>query len=152
MARRIPSKCWQTRQPGKFEGKPNTLCALALHRIDNVEEYWQEIADPTGYDINSAAARKELMTLYSDTPVELRLRISLYLYTRLTENPLCDNQVIEPAGDNWWHLTCSIQDSQGLRLFLLSNAAYIKVISPSDVRVYVQGRLQQAVALYDAQD
>jgi hypothetical protein len=28
------------RQPGKFEGKPNTLCALALHRTDNVKEYW----------------------------------------------------------------------------------------------------------------
>jgi predicted DNA-binding transcriptional regulator YafY len=56
--------------------------------------------------------------------------------------------MIEPAGNNWWHLTFSIQDSQGLRLFLLSSATYIKVISPSNIRAYVQERLQQAVSLY----
>ena len=41
-----------------------------------------------------------------------------------------------------------ILDSQGLRLFLMSNAAYIEVIGPLELREHVRDQLLKAVALY----
>ncbi|MFV1943856.1 WYL domain-containing protein [Pseudomonas luteola] len=139
--------------PDKPRGKhgsngPNELCALTLHRIEAVDDCVDIIPDPADYDVNSQAARKDLFTLYSLEPVALKLRIRDQLYIRLSENPLCDNQVIEPAGNEWWNLTCAIQDSQGLRLFLLANADCIEVVAPSDLRAHVRNSLQAAVALY----
>lgn len=66
----------------------------------------------------------------------------------MSENPLTDEQVIVPHGEQHWDLSCSLYDTQGLRLFLLSNAADIEVIAPATLRSHVHQTLQRAVTLY----
>jgi predicted DNA-binding transcriptional regulator YafY len=74
--------------------------------------------------------------------------LSANLYNRLWENPLADDQVLQQQSDGWWKLTCRIRDSQGLRLFLLSNAADIEVKKPAILRAHVHDTLQRALSLY----
>ncbi|WP_348635636.1 WYL domain-containing protein [Pseudomonas sp. BP6] len=47
-----------------------------------------------------------------------------------------------------WVLTCQLKDSLGLRLFLLSNAAGIEVLAPSELREYVCEKLHEALERY----
>ncbi|HDS1695122.1 putative DNA-binding transcriptional regulator YafY [Pseudomonas sp. BP6] len=45
-------------------------------------------------------------------------------------------------------MTCQLKDSLGLRLFLLSNAAGIEVLAPSELREYVCEKLHEALERY----
>ena len=140
-------------EPGKPRGKyssngPKSMCALMLHRIVKIEPGKRTIEDPDDYDIHSFEAQQHLMTIHDEAPVDLVLRLSANLYNRLWENPLTDDQELQQDSDGWWKLTCSIQDSQGLRLFLLSNAADIEVKKPANLRAHVHDTLQRALSLY----
>ena len=137
-----------TRRAKYGSNGPNTLCGLMLHRIVEVSDSSRNIPDPVGYDLHSLEVQKHLVSIYSDEPVQLRLRLGPVMHTRLTENALCENQRILPVGDARWELTCRIHDTQGLRLFLMSNAAEIEVCEPASLRAYVKDSLAKAVALY----
>lgn len=134
---------------GKYSSNgPNQLCALMLHRITRVEPGKRTIDDPQGYDIHSDEARKDLVSLH--TPPQLtRLRLSDNLYNRLSENPLDKDQKLAPDGDKWV-LTCTIRDTQGLRLFLMANAADIEVLAPQPLRDHVRQKLAAALSTYEA--
>lgn len=139
--------------PDKPRGKygsngPGNLCALMLHRIVAVDTGRLNIADPEGYDVHSLEAQRHLMSIHGDREIRLELRLSANLYNRLWENPLADDQVLQPDGAEHWTLTCDILDSQGLRLFLLSNAGDIEVKQPATLRAHVRDTLRKAVQLY----
>ncbi|MFK8328615.1 helix-turn-helix transcriptional regulator [Pseudomonas sp. BJa5] len=133
---------------GKYSSNgPGTLCALMLHRVVSVRTTVATIAEPPGYDPASTEAQRDLVTIHGDGPVDLQLRLSPNLHNRLTENPLCDNQVL--TQDRYgWVLACRLEDTQGLRLFLLSNAADIEVLAPARLRAHVRETLDAALALY----
>lgn len=133
---------------GKYSSNgPGQTCVLMLHRMLDVQTCWQTIAEPVGYDVHAQGVQKDLMTIHSDGPIDLELRLSDNLHNRLSENPLAQGQVIiqQPEG---WLLRCQIADTQGLRLFLLSNAGDIQVLAPPQLRAHVRGVLQQALAQY----
>ncbi|CAG8865203.1 hypothetical protein PS627_01156 [Pseudomonas fluorescens] len=140
-------------EPGTVRGKyssngPGTLCALMLHRMVSVRNTVVTVAEPAGYDPASLETQRDLVTIHSAGAVDLRLRLSPNLHNRLTENPLCDNQRMtqDPYG---WVLECQVEDTQGLRLFLLSNAADIEVLAPTELRMHVRRTLGKALELYD---
>ena len=136
-------------QRGKYSSNgPRTLCALMLHRMLAVKTSWLDVPGPPHYDVNSLDAQKHLMTIHGEAPVPLKLRLSANLHNRLSENPLADDQVIVPQSDQHWDLSCSLYDTQGLRLFLLSNAADIEVLAPATLRTHVHQTLLRAVTLY----
>lgn len=137
------------RPRGKYGSNgPGELCALMLHRIVEVDTGRLNIPDPDNYDVHSLEAQRHLMTIHGDREIRLELRLSANLYNRLWENPLADDQKLEPEGGEHWRLSCDILDSQGLRLFLMSNAADIEVIGPLELREHVRDQLLKAVALY----
>lgn len=134
---------------GKYSSNgPGKTCALMLHRMKEVNTYWQDIPEMDSHDVRGAPVQKDLMTIHSDGPVDVELRLSNNLQNRLSENPLADGQVIT-LRTNGWMLTCKIADTQGLRLFLLSNAADIQVVAPFYLRDHVRGVLKQALQNYD---
>ncbi|MBD0681666.1 WYL domain-containing protein [Pseudomonas sp. PSB11] len=140
-------------EPGARRGKyssngPKTQCALMLHRVVAVGESGWEIPEPEDFDVNSLEAQKHLMTIHGDEPVELRLRLGANLHNRLTENPLADDQTMVQSIDGKWDLNCTLRDTQGLRLFLLSNADEIEVLGPLVIREHVRETLRRAVAHY----
>ena len=140
-------------EPGAKRGKyssngPNTMCALMLHRVVAVTESSRHICEPDDYDVNSVEAQKHLMTIHGDDPVQLTLRLGANLHNRLVENPLAENQVMVPSVDGKWELNCTLHDTQGLRLFLLSNADEIEVLAPVVIRAHVRDTLRRAVSLY----
>jgi predicted DNA-binding transcriptional regulator YafY len=132
---------------GKYSSNgPNKLCALMLHRITQVGPGKRNPIEPEGYDIHSDEAQKDLVSIHSP-PQLTRLRLSDNLYNRLSENPLDINQTLAPYGDSWL-LTCEIRDTQGLRLFLMANAADIEVLEPQALRDHVHKLLSAAVKNY----
>ena len=134
---------------GKYSSNgPKTMCALMLHRMVDVKASWLKIADPENYDVNSLEAQKHLMTIHGDDPVQLKLRLGPNLQNRLTENPLAEDQVVVQYADDKWDLSCTLHDTQGLRLFLLSNAGDIEVLEPPLIRAHVRDTLRRAASVY----
>jgi predicted DNA-binding transcriptional regulator YafY len=133
---------------GKYSSNgPGTTCALMLHRMLNVTMAREDVPEPANYDVRSPNAQRDLMTVHADEPIDLELRLRDNLHNRLTENALAADQVVEREGARWL-LRCKILDTQGLRLFLLSNAADIEVIAPSQLRDHIRGELKDALAQY----
>ncbi|MEX5507304.1 WYL domain-containing protein [Pseudomonas putida] len=150
----VTEEQWLGRAPdpdvprGKYSSNgPNTLCALMLHRITKVEPGKRIIDDPEGYDIHSDEAQKDLVTLHSPAK-KTRLRLSENLYNRLSENPLDKSQKLLQEGDKWL-LTCKVRDTQGLRLFLMANAADIEVLEPLALRAHIHEMLTLALKTYE---
>lgn len=140
-------------EPGAKRGKyssngPKTLCALMLHRVVAVTESSRYIPEPEDLDVNPLETQKHLMTIHGDEPVELRLRLGANLHNRLTENRLADDQTMVQSSDEKWDLNCTVRDTQGLRLFLLSNSDEIEVLGPPVIRTHVRDALLRAVSLY----
>jgi len=53
-----------------------------------------------------------------------------------------------PDGDKWL-LTCKVRDTQGLRLFLMANAADIEVLEPLALRAHIHEMLTLALKTYE---
>lgn len=152
----VASEQWHGDEPtpgsprGKYSSNgPGRTCALMLHRMVDVREGWEHVEEPDGYDVRSADAQRDLITVHGDQSVKLTLRLSENLHNRLTENALAVDQVVVADGERWL-LRCEILDTQGLRLFLLSNAADIEVVSPAHLRDHIRDQLKAALAQYDA--
>lgn len=139
-------------EPGSKRGKyssngPKSMCALMLHRMTKVEPGKRLIDDPENYDVHSHSAQKDLVTIYTSAPEQIKLRLSANLHNRLSENPLAKDQKLVLDGENWL-LTCNLHDTQGLRLFLMSNAADIEVLEPLDLRTHIHETLSAAMGFY----
>lgn len=134
---------------GKYSSNgPGKTCALMLHRMVEVDTHWMDIPELTTYDLRSVEVQKDLMTIHGGGPIDIELRLSDNLHNRLSENPLAEGQVMTTSAEGWM-LTCQIADTQGLRLFLLSNAGDIQVVAPRHLRDHVRGVLKQALEIYD---
>lgn len=133
---------------GKYSSNgPGRQCVLMLHRLISVETYWRDTPEPEGYRFGSFEVQRDLMTIHHEAPIELRLRLESNLLNRLTENPLSENQQIKHIHDGAI-LECSIQDTQGLRLFLMSNADEIEVLGPDYLRDHIKHALHRALEKY----
>ncbi len=127
----------------------STLSVLQLHRFQTVTMLREDAQAVADYNINAPQVRKDLLSLYSTEPTELRLRLTFNLYKRLSENRLSSDQVITQDGPDAWTLTCRVADGQGLRLWLLSNADQIEVLGPAHLRRHIRDCLRDALAAYD---
>lgn len=137
---------------GKYSSNgPGKTCALMLHRMLSVESDWQDIIDPLDYDAKSFDIQKDLISIHAEEPIDLKLRLSANLHNRLEENPLTEQQMLIKK-QNGWTLECRLLDTQGLRLFLLSNAADIAVMAPSHLRAYMRDTLESALQMYQANE
>lgn len=133
---------------GKFSSNGSgRTCVLMLHRMVDVRSHWQQIPEPAGYDVSAMDVQKDLMTIYGDEVIDLELCLSANLHNRLSENPLALDQIMVSQGKQW-NLKCRMHDSQGLRLFLLSNASDIQVLAPAYLREHVRGVLSDALEKY----
>lgn len=151
----VARETWHGEEPaegsprGKYSSNgPGQMAALMLHRMVEVSLALESVAEPSDYDVRSAEAQRDLMTIHSAGPIDLVLRLTESLSNRLAENALADDQQIDPDGDRWL-LRCSVQDSQGLRLFLLSNAPHIEVIAPLGLRKHIHSELKVALSQYE---
>ena len=138
--------------PGFPRGKYSSngigkTCALMLHRMLDVRVARDAIQEPEGFDVRSIEVQRDLITVHGDETIELVLRLKENLHNRLTENALAANQQVERDGDRWL-LRCELLDTQGLRLFLMSNAADVEVVSPLHLRCHVREQLETALAQY----
>ncbi len=96
----------------------------------------------------SFALPTRLMASPDLDPVERPVLLVGNLHNRLTENRLADNQSMVQSSDGKWDLNCTLRDTQGLRLFLLSNADEIEVLGPPVIRAHVRDALRRAVIFY----
>ncbi|MGO4802249.1 helix-turn-helix transcriptional regulator [Pseudomonas sp. W22_MBD1_FP4] len=152
----VESEQWpsgESPEPGASRGKyssngPGMTCVLMLHRVVSVNTSFLNIPEPKNYRFDSFAVQKDLMTVHGKDAIDLLLRLEPNLLNRLTENRLSETQEIEPA-EVGAILKCSVQDTQGLRLFLMSNANEIEVLQPDYLREHIRKTLSKALRMYD---
>lgn len=133
---------------GKYSSNgPGKTCVLMLHRVVSVRTDFLDIPGPENYDFKSFEVQRDLMTVYGKDEIDLVLRLEPNLLNRLTENRLSETQKIE-ATETGAILKCSVQDTQGLRLFLMSNADEIEVLEPGYLREHIRKTLRKALTMY----
>jgi len=135
-----------------FEGhKPGDAPrALPLHRFVSVRSIFADIPAPGGFDINSVEARRSLVDLKSDLPVELKLRLAREMYERLAENPLTEDQQLTAEPDGHWIMTGRLHLSQGLKLWLLSQGDSLEVLAPATLREDIAATAMRMATLYES--
>ena len=132
-----------------FKGLPQgSIAALPLHRFKTARTMLEDIVSPDDYDINSVPALQSLVGLRTDHPVQIQLRVSQTLSERLQENPLTDDQTLEPETTEWWLMSGSIHLSQGLDLWLLSQGEHLEVLEPTALRTQIAASAKRMAALY----
>ncbi|MBH8258977.1 WYL domain-containing protein, partial [Pseudomonas aeruginosa] len=110
---------------------------------------FEDLPAPEKYDINSNAAQKSLVSLKTDQPVPLKLRVSPALSVRLQENALCPDQQLKALTDGWWLMTGSLHLSQGLDLWLLSQGEHVEVLEPIQLREQIRETITRMAVLYE---
>lgn len=133
-----------------FKGLPKgSIAALPLHRFQSVVTTWEKLEAPEDFDINSNVARYSLISLRSEHPAQLKLRITHTLCERLQENALTADQQLEAVADGWWLMTGSLHLSQGLDLWLLSQGEHLEVLAPLELREQMAISASRMAALYE---
>lgn len=133
-----------------FKGLPQgNIAALPLHRFLSARTSFEDIQAPKNYDINSVAAQKSLVNLKTDSPAQLKLRVSHTLYERLLENALTADQQLEASAHGWWLMTGSLHLSQGLDLWLLSQGDHLEVLEPAELREQIAATAKRMTMLYE---
>lgn len=122
--------------------------ALPLHRFRAAKSIFDEIKSPQGYDINSVEAQRSLVSLKSDVPINIRLRLNQNMTERLTENPLTNDQKLVKEDQCHWLMHGSLFHSQGLELWLLSQGDSIEVLEPQALRDVMAETAKRMCALY----
>lgn len=135
-----------------FKGlQPGNIAALPLHRFLSARTTFEDLPAPKDYDINSVAAQKSLVSLETDSPVQLKLRVSHTLYQRLVENALTPDQQLNATTNDWWLMTGSLHLSQGLELWLLSQGAHLEVLEPVALREQIAATARRMAMLYETE-
>lgn len=133
-----------------FKGLPEgKLASLPLHRFQSAKATWEDLKAPDGFEMNSFEVKRSLISQKSEHPVRLKLRISQALYERLDENALTTDQQLQPTADGWWLMTGSLHLSQGLDLWLLSQAEHLEVLEPIELREQIAKSAKRMAALYE---
>lgn len=133
-----------------FKGLPQgNIAALPLHRFLSARSTFEDLPPPKDYDINSVAAQKSLVSLKTDLPAQLKLRVSHTLYERLLENTLTTDQQLEASANGWWLMTGSLHLSQGLDLWLLSQGEHLEVLEPAELREQIAATAKRMAMLYE---
>lgn len=134
-----------------FKGLPaGSIAALPLHRFLSARETVVQLPAPPDYDIHSPEAQQSLISLETLTPVPLKLKISQRLYERLEENALSRDQNLTALDDGRWIWSGSLQLSQGLDLWLLSQGGELEVLEPLTLREKIAATARKMAALYEA--
>lgn len=133
-----------------FKGLPKgNIAALPLHRFLSARSTGEDLPSPPNYHINSIAAQKSLVSLKTDNPVQLKLRVSETLHERLLENALTSDQHLEASAPGWWIMTGSLHLSQGLDLWLLSQGEHLEVLEPIELREQMAETVTRMAMLYE---
>ena len=138
--------CFAAQDPELF-WRPTHIASRKHDKSKYVRVAREIIQEPEGYDVRSIKIQRDLISIHANETIELVLRLKENLHNRLAENALAANQQVERDGDSWL-LQCELLDTQGLRLFLMSNAADVEVVSPAHLRCHVREQLETALSQY----
>lgn len=123
-----------------------------LHRFKSVKLNWADSVVPEDFDIRKTNVQKNLVGLYSEATIHLKLRLNLVMYERLSENPLCADQIVSKQNPEGWLLECNILPSQGLDLWILSQGANVEILAPVEQRERIASEARKMAGLYGTQD
>lgn len=123
--------------------------AWPIHRFKSaMTAGFEPVQVPPDYDIRNTSSLKSLIGLEDEQPIQLELLIDEKMFQRLSENSLSSSQIVRTYGPGRWHLSCELYLSQGLRLWILGQAASVEVLKPLHLRTDIQNEIEQMALLY----
>ncbi len=123
--------------------------ALPLHRFKRVDPPgWAFAEIPANFDMREEVKKHSFVTLMSDVPIRLELRVNKAMFERLSENPLHPQQSLTPDDQGSGVLRCDILHSQGLELWLLAQGDSVEVLAPTALRREMGAKTRRMASLY----
>lgn len=124
--------------------------ALPLQRFKRVDppRGAQHADIPPGFDMRQVVRSTSFISAEDAPPIMLHLRLEKSMFERLSENALSADQVLEPVEGGGGRMKCSIVESQGLKLWLLSQGDSLEVLAPQALRDEIAQTVQRMAALY----
>lgn len=114
----------------------------AVHRISRAERPYQPARRPEGFDLDTYI-KSGAMQFGDGQELHLTARVEDYLERILSETPLSKDQMLKDG-----MLSATVQDTQQLKYWLLSQGEGIRVTGPAELRDWMKKSLQGALARY----
>jgi len=121
----------------------------ALHRMRKAEILPIPALKPKGFSLDRYIATGAFDVLVTITSLKLKMRMTAALARHLEEAPLSQDQKVinESAGTKL--ITATVQDSNQLRWWLLSQGDQLEVLAPKGLRAEIAQTLREAFNQYN---
>jgi predicted DNA-binding transcriptional regulator YafY len=131
---------------GTYEGYSDVR-QLAISRIYEAEALYKSALIEPSFSLKNFVVKGEMGGSRNDEKLVIKLWITPFLATILTETPLAKNQDIAPQGDDFI-VTVSVDDTDELRHWILSMCPHITVLSPISLREEIKETLTNSLSYY----
>jgi predicted DNA-binding transcriptional regulator YafY len=121
----------------------------ALHRFDQAEKGLKPATIPADFDVDKFIAHGFTDFAIDDHPLQLTLRCKPGIANILRESPLSANQTITTDPDGKCTLNATVNNTNQLRWWLLSQGDGVEVCAPSELREEIKAELRQASQQYN---
>jgi len=120
----------------------------ALHRMRKAEILPIPALKPKGFSLDRYIASGAFDVLVTDAPLKLKLRMTVALARHLEEAPLSEDQTVkeDPAGAKL--ISATVQDSNQLRWWILSQGEQLEVLAPKELRKEIARTLKESARQY----
>jgi len=120
----------------------------ALHRMRKAEILPIPALKPKGFSLDRYIASGAFDVLVTNAPVKLKLRMSAELARHLEEAPLSDDQAVKVETADTKLISATVQDSNQLRWWILSQGEQLEVLAPKSLRAEIARTLKATAKLY----
>lgn len=121
---------------------------LAMSRIYEAEMRDRNADIEPNFTLKNFVVKGEMSVVRNDKKLDVKLWITPFLATILTETPLTKNQKITPQEDDFV-ITASVDDTEELRHWILSMCPHITVVSPMTLRDEIKETLTNCLSYYE---
>lgn len=115
--------------------KNGKVSQYALHRFSSVENTENSISTSSDFEFQTYIDEGHLLYPYHDPKtIQLKLQVSERAAFIFSETKLSHDQTIEPAEDDEFIVTATVQNTEQLRWWLQSYSFYVEVLEPTSLR------------------
>ncbi len=133
----LVARAWNYKEPRLY----------ALPRIRTARKLMAS-ANQKNFRLDDYIERGEVEVTLGPDPLQLRLSVSREAAFYLREQPLSEDQKIEPAGRSASVVTATVRDTRALRRWLLGQCEWVTVLGPAPLRRELSRILAKAQAGY----
>ena len=132
---------------GKFDGFDDVR-QLSFNRIISAESSCFPVIIDEGFSLETYVQEGEMGVKCSSDQLAIKLWVTPVFAQILDETPLCEDQLIEPKGEDYL-VRANVNDTDELRHWLLSVCNHATVAEPLALREEIKQTLRDSISWYE---